>query len=214
VSAAYNGTFIMKGGNLYENTARKGGGVMLYTGSNTFRMEGGTISGNTARNDPNDFGGGGVCVIHGSFTMSGGTISENIVDDTDTSMPGGGGVVLYNNGSSFTMDGGTIIGNTVNNQGQGVYLNDGAFTMNGTARVDAGNTVHLASGKVITLSGILTANPAANIVPSGGSGTPVLGNDTATPENDITVGDNYKKFWLNGVSNAAGDIINAAGAIP
>jgi hypothetical protein len=46
--------------------------------------------------------------------------------------------------------------------------------------------------KVITLSGELTANPAANIVPGKSSlGTPVLGGD-------ITAGDNYKKFLLNG----------------
>ncbi|MDR0669448.1 MAG: hypothetical protein LBF95_05145, partial [Treponema sp.] len=65
----------------------------------------------------------------------------------------------------------------------------------------------LNSGRVITLSGPLTANPAANIETTGGTGTQVLGGS------NIITGDNYKKFQLNGQSNAEGDKIGADGKI-
>ena len=68
-----NGSFIMKGGTVSENTATHsgsgdivGGGVNI-RGTGSFSMEGGTISGNTAKE-----GGGGVAVHSGlSFSMSG-----------------------------------------------------------------------------------------------------------------------------------------------
>jgi hypothetical protein len=119
---------------------------------------------------------------------------------------------------SFTMSGGTVSGNTANGTdtydgGGGVYLDSGTFTMTLGAAVHTGNPVYLASGKIITLSGTLTANPAANIETTGSSGTPVLGDDSVTGGNDITEDDNYRKFWLNGASDAAGDKIGVDGKI-
>jgi hypothetical protein len=96
-----NGTFIMNGGKISDNTnirdidsdnaidhfLRNGGGIIVF---GTFTMNGGTISGNTA---------GGISV-YGTFTMNGGKISGNT----------GGGVHIAD--GYFTMTGGEISGNT------------------------------------------------------------------------------------------------------
>jgi hypothetical protein len=87
-----------------------------------------------------------------------------------------------------------------------VFVNGGAFTMSNSAKVHSGDLVYLTNGKVITLSGHLTANPAANIECSATSGDQVLAGS-------ITEGANYKKFWLNGVSNENGDMIDTEGKI-
>jgi hypothetical protein len=94
------------------------------------------------------------------------------------------------------MNGGTVSGNTTdygygNDYGGGVYANGGSFTMSGDAAVDTGNPVYLDSftdwdtgiitRSVITLSGALTANPAANIEYPTDAGTQVLGDDSNTP---------------------------------
>ncbi|MDR2094609.1 MAG: cadherin-like beta sandwich domain-containing protein [Treponema sp.] len=202
------GWFTMNGGSIRENTVtslgKGGGGVRVWEGA--FTMTGGIISGNSAGAD----GGGGVYVSDSSagFTMSGGSIIDNQTGGN------GGGVRVEN--ANFTMSGqSSISGNTSTvGNGDGVYFGGNSFTMSKSAVVDTGNMVYLASNKVITLSGPLTANPAANIkVASSYSGLPVLVNDTVTPEDDITLGDNYKKFWLNGASNAAGDKIGDDGKI-
>jgi hypothetical protein len=125
---------------------------------------------------------------------------------------GSGGGVYVDGSGAFAMSGGTISGNTASGTmalGGGVNFSGSSFTMSHAASVDTGNVVvfgYYSSSKVITLSGALIANPAANIEVYPGPGTPVL-------VGDITVDDNYKKFWLNGASNAAGDKIGADGTI-
>jgi hypothetical protein len=124
-----------------------------------------------------------------------------------------GGGVHVKSGGNYSGNGGTISGNktgsgSVSGGGSssngGVYLfGSSSFIMSLNASVDTGNAVYHYSDRVITLSGTLTANPAANIVTIG---TEVLGGD-------ITLDDNYKKFWLDGVSNADGDKIGADGKI-
>ncbi|MDR2746869.1 MAG: hypothetical protein LBB77_05415, partial [Treponema sp.] len=114
----------------------------------------------------------------------------------------GGGVVVYD--GDFEMSGGTVNGNTAGYGGGGVYVIDGSFTMKLDAAVAVDNPVHLSSGMVITLSGPLSADPAANITlvdPAvSGPGTQVLGGDTAA---------NYSKFLLNGER----DRIDSAGLL-
>jgi hypothetical protein len=109
--------------------------------------------------------------------------------------------VYVDSNAAFTMNGGTISGNTATKNGGGVYFTGTTFTMSGGARVDAGNIVYLASGKVITLSGALTANPAANIQPNNtAAGTQLLMNNA-----NLSAGTppNYLRFL---VSNTAGKI--------
>jgi hypothetical protein len=167
--------------------------------SNGFIMSGGIIGGNSSTGS----GGGGVGLANSKFTMSGGTISGNA-----TPYGRGGGTLLYQGGNTFAMSGGTISGNTAGVWGSGVCVDgDGGsstFTMSGDAAVDTGNTVYLDSGRAVTLSGNLTANPAANIVSGGGAGTQVLTGDISA---------NYTKFWLRGESNEDGTKIGSDGKI-
>jgi hypothetical protein len=72
--------------------------------------------------------------------------------------------------------------------------------MSGSALVDSGNKVYLNSGKVITLSGALTQNLAANIQDSG-----FVSGTTELLTGDLTAGSpqNYTRFLVN---DAAGKI--------
>ncbi|MDR1654607.1 MAG: hypothetical protein LBR96_01315 [Treponema sp.] len=79
--------------------------------------------------------------------------------------------------------------------------------MSGSAAVDSGNPVRLRTSAVISLSGPLTANPAANIGTAASSGTFVLGGSYIMTDN------NYRKFQLNGESNENGDKIGTDGKI-
>jgi len=143
----YTGSFTMDGGTIsgnrveatsssssYSNTLRaKGGGVYLHLPSDTFIMNGGTISNNTAYSNKFSSAGGGV-YTSGTFTMNGGTISDNTAESSSilaTSYTYGGGVAAWDS-STFTMSSGSISGNSVksadNRLGGGVYVKNNKFT--------------------------------------------------------------------------------------
>ena len=142
VSVYSSGTFEMSGNAAISgNTAVSGGGVSVYS-SGTFEMSGdAVISGNTAPK------GGGVYLSSGMFEMSGGEISVN------TASNNGGGV--YVSGGEFTMSGDAVIsGNTASNNGGGVCMfGSSTFKLSGSGSTDS---VYLASGKSITVTGALT----------------------------------------------------------
>jgi len=147
------GTFIMNGGMITDNTSNMGGGVY---NAGAFTMNGGMISGNRAINAHIGGGGGGGVRNSGTFTMNGGMISNNIgsgvqnrsapaVDGTgmtdatfimnggmisDNITVGFGGGVWIASGATFTMRGGTISGNTAG-FGGGVAIGLGTFTIEG-----------------------------------------------------------------------------------
>ena len=141
------GTFIMNGGTIdgtiggtAGNTAENGGGVFVSGG--TFNMYDGTISGNTVTES-----GGGVYVGDGTFTMS-----DSAVISGNTATRSGGGVFVSGSGN-FIMEGGTIGGtggeshNSAENGG-GVYIHNGAFTMSdgsisGNTATDNGGGVYV-----------------------------------------------------------------------
>ena len=164
-----SGTFNMYGGKISQNRVEfyngnypgYGGGVLV-SNRGTFNMFGGEITGNTAKRG----GGVGVCA-DGMFSMSGGTICGN----TESS---GGGVYVYHNGT-FNMSGSAAItGNTVTENGGGVYVDGAAKKMNvsgdvkiennwkgGTLNADTGlygkgdngsaNNLYLDTGKIVTI---------------------------------------------------------------
>ncbi|MDR1900829.1 MAG: cadherin-like beta sandwich domain-containing protein [Treponema sp.] len=189
----YNGGFAMSGGSVSGNTAQYGGGVYI-GGGGSFAMYGGSVSRNSASGDGNS-NGGGVHINGGSFTMDSGSVSgNNAASIYDSKNSNGGGV--YVTSGSFNMNGGSVSGNTAHNNGGGVYVDgSSSFTMSGAAAVDTGNKVGLNSGRVITLSGSLSANPAANIETAGGIGTPLLGGDIPSG-----VPQNYTRFLVNGLT--------------
>ena len=164
-----SGTFNMYGGKISQNRVEfyngnypgYGGGVLV-SNRGTFNMFGGEITGNTAKRG----GGVGVCA-DGMFSMSGGTICGN----TESS---GGGVYVYHSGT-FNMSGSAAItGNTVTENGGGVYVDGAAKKMNvsgdvkiennwkgGTLNADTGlygkgdngsaNNLYLDTGKIVTI---------------------------------------------------------------
>ena len=160
VYIAANGSFIMSGGVISDNTAQGrtngdyysgnsyGGGVYVAADGN-FIMTGGTISGNKSYASgyyAYAYGGGVYVAVNGNFTMSDGVISGNTVEtfgtnqNTTERLYGGG---VYVDGT-FTMNGGAISGNIctpyfeyglpANCYGGGVYVNSGGtfHIVNGT----------------------------------------------------------------------------------
>ena len=110
-----SGTFYLQGGDISYNNAENGGGV--YVAGGTFNMSGtAAISNNTATSY-----GGGVC-NYSTFEMTNGYITSNGAEE-------GAGVYLANDAA---ISGGIISGNTANNGG-GVYVEEGNFTLSGTA---------------------------------------------------------------------------------
>ena len=139
----------------------------IYAGKCTFTMTGGTINGNKAFDDTSNaeirgagFYAGTTCTA----LISGGTISSNMAAGN------GGGIYIAQDNSYVTLKGGTISSNTAGDNGNGIALMKGALKMQGGVKVDSGNDVYLASGKVITVTGELTGTtPVATITPAAWS---------------------------------------------
>ena len=193
------GTFTMNGGTIdgtiggtAANTATYGGGV--YVSGGTFNMNGGTISGNTVAQS-----GGGVCVSGGEFTMSGGAVISG-----NTATSSGGGVFVSGSGD-FTMKGGTIGGtdsgshNSAENGG-GVYIHKGTFTMNGGA-VISGNSASSSSssgGGVYIFEGTFTMSDSA-----------VISGNSATSSGGGVYVSTYGTFTMKG--GTIGETVGASG---
>ena len=193
------GTFIMNGGTIdgtiggtAGNTAENGGGVFVSGG--TFNMYDGTISGNTVTES-----GGGVCISGGTFTMS-----DSAVISGNTATRSGGGVFVSGSGN-FIMEGGTIGGtggeshNSAENGG-GVYIHNGAFTMSdgsisGNTATDNGGGVYVGDG-TFTMSGgaVISKNFATSSSGSGGgvyvssTGSFTLGPSSAAASSPVVSG--------------------------
>ena len=140
------GTFTMKADSkITKSIASYGGGVYVDS-KGTFTMGGGAITENSASIDESGGGnsGGGVCISNGTFTMSGGAVISG------NNAPKSGGGVFVSDGGKFTMEGGTIGetgGGSPNSaeNGGGVYIYNGTFTMSGDA-VISGNKASISSG--------------------------------------------------------------------
>ena len=79
-----------------------------------------------------------------------------------------------------------------------MYFDGSTFTMSGNSLIDTGdpnsNDVYLTAGKMITLAGALSQNPAARITPENYEPAPGVFAQVLT--GDITAGNpqNYTKF--------------------
>ena len=159
------GTFTMDAGSkITGGQAAYGGGV--YVANGIFTMDGGTISENSASGT--GASGGGVCISGGTFTMSGDAVISG-----NTATGSGGGVFVSGSGD-FTMTGGTIGGtgggspNSAENGG-GVYIHNGTFTMSGSAVISGNNASSSSGGGVYIHNGTFTMCDSAVI--SGNSAT-------------------------------------------
>ena len=216
------------------NNAAGGGGV--YVNGGTFTMTGtAKIQGNTTTStDPvsTPSGGGGVFVIAGgTFTMSGGTIGGTEANSANEANLGGGVYIGVNVvKGSFTMGGGTITGNTATQNGGGVYVAGGTFTMSDTASLQGnkaathGGGVHILSGGTFTMNDGTIGGDDANTAEFGGgvfvSGGTFNMNDGTISGNTVTKSGGgvcvYKGTFtmddgtIGGISEVGTDVFNYA----
>ncbi len=130
-----NGSFIVSGGEITNNSAVSGDGGGVYT-TVSFTLAGGIISGNRAEKT-----GGGICQTSKKFIMEGGIIRDN------TAAYNGGGLCL-SSASSATLRGGSISGNGAGDGG-GVFVNsycslttEDGFTITGNTANNGGGVYH------------------------------------------------------------------------
>jgi hypothetical protein len=202
-----DGSFSMFEGIIQSNSAAasaSGGGVAVLT-TGTFNLYNGTIKGNRASwptLGPGVESGGAVFLIadyYGAyFNMYGGTIGGENSGDANTAIIGANSVYVRRGG--FTMSGGIITGN-IGTSNYSVYITPPGiidymvFTMRGTARIHKKDKVFLSSNAIITIGGILSASPAANIIYENlNAGTKLL----KASSSDLITG-NVDKFLYDGV---------------
>ena len=162
------GTFTMNSGEIKNCSAKYGGGVSL-AGKSSFTMKGGSITGCKADVE-GGVGGGIYTTLKTQLTLEG-PDSNPIVISNCTAEKTGGGMHIYTN-NPVTVKNARIEGNTAENGG-GVYLEHGTFTIAGSTRITpsteatAGkNDVFLKGGKFITIEGTLTeTGTVARITP-------------------------------------------------
>ena len=200
------GTFTMEDGSKITGSSAKYGGGVYVDSKGTFTMGGGTISENDASG--NGASGGGVCISGGTFTMSGGAvISKNSAGSS------GGGVFVSDSGD-FIMEGGTIGGtdgkshNSAENGG-GVYIFEGTFTMSGGA-VISGNRASSSSssgGGVYIFEGTFTMSDSAVI--SGNSATSSGGGVYVSTDGTFTM----KGGTIGGADEASANSSESGGGV-
>lgn len=112
------GSLTMKGCEVRDNEAFFGGGIYA---SSALEMESCTVSGNTAARD-----GGGINLDANAVTMKDCEITGN------TATRNGGGIYIEGSAATLTMENGKISENIASdNDGGGVYVSVGTFTMEG-----------------------------------------------------------------------------------
>ena len=193
------GTFTMEAGSKITRSSASYGGGVYVDSKGTFTMGGGTISKNSASGGGASGGGasgGGVCISGGTFTMSGGAVISG-----NTATSSGGGVFVSESGK-FTMEGGTIGGtgggspNSAENGG-GVYIFEGTFTMSDSA-VISGNNASSSSGSSSSGGGVYIHNGTFTM--SGGA--VISGNSASSSSGSSSGGGVYVyetgKFTMEG----------------
>ena len=162
------GTFTMNSGEIKNCSAKYGGGVSLANRS-SFTMTGGSIT--ECKADGEGGVGGGIYTGAKTQLTLEGTNSNPVVISNCTAKKTGGGMHIYTN-NPVTVKNARIEGNTAENGG-GVYLEQGTFTIAGSTRITpsteatAGkNDVFLKGEKFITIEGTLTeTGTVARITP-------------------------------------------------
>ena len=193
------GTFTMNSGEIKNCSAKYGGGVSL-AGKSSFTMKGGSITGCKAVVE-GGVGGGIYTAVNTKLTLEGTDSSNPVVIANCTAEKAGGGMLIYTK-KPVTVKNAHIKGNTAENGG-GVYLDKGAFTIADSTRITpsteatAGqNDVFLEEGMFIKIGGTLTAeSPIARITPKKyGNGVKVL-EVSSNDYTKFTVTPNGTETW-------------------
>ena len=168
----YVGTFTLKTGYLFNNSADRNGGAVYTEGGVPVTIEGGCIGRNSSTGNnaaPNTaVNGGGFYCKNGNVTMTGGEIINN------TCTGDGGG--FYVNDGNVNVSSGTIKNNNaLQGHGGGFYVNGGDVSLavsgsdnisiSGNKAIDGGG--FYANGGNVTLK---DANIASNVATGNGGG--------------------------------------------
>ena len=161
------GEFILKGGDIINNTAGNIGGAIH--NDDTFTMQSGTLSGNKAT-----YGNAGAISNYNTINITGGTISGNSV----TSTSGKGKAIYQKSGGTFKMGGSAQI--SADND---VYLDTNqkiTITSNFDSNITHAATITLTPSSYVDGTQVLDGNYSQNeykfeVTPYNGSWTIYLG---------------------------------------
>lgn len=190
-------TFVINGGLIDSNNARReGGGLWNQTGS-TMTVNSATLRNNTASGPAEDDGGGAIFNNGGTLMVNESTLSGNSADG----LLGTGGAVHINAGSATLMLS-TISGNTSLSTGGGIYnnaelmINANTITLNSATTSGGGiynnsaiapmvkNTI--VSGNNALISGPDVFSDDANITSGGYNLIGISNDDFTSNNNDLT----------------------------
>ena len=118
------GTLKMTGGTISNNEAKDNGGGIYVENTGTLDLDGVTISGNTSKN-----GGGGLKI----FLKSDGAIKNCIISGNKSKESDGAGLLLDAKEKTLTITDTTISDNTADDEGGGIFVEEGRIVMNGGA---------------------------------------------------------------------------------
>ena len=233
--------FEMSGGKILNNTAVKGGGIMLdngaittSTGRREFTISGGEISGNTG-----EFGGGIMLWADSLFTMSN-TVVRNNISTTDAgglnigssseaiitncefsgnAATSNGGGLRVAPGSTATITNCEIFGNTATSNGGGVcVVNTSTLTMNGGSvsnnNASVGGGLWVDQSTFIMNSGEVADNDATNA--GGGIDGGIRGTTLTIKSGKIygnTSGVNGAAISLGGTADGVIGTVNLSGDV-
>ena len=176
-------TYTMNGGEISDNQAIEGGGILVVNGK--FTLNAGSICNNygwddivSSTNKTNFGNGGGVFMRGGSFLMNGGSITGNIAGYSRSTGSretiSGYGAGIYLNGGTVSISGGEISGNTgmedgVNSNGiyfaddpQGISTEDSVLEISGNPVID--DYVYIENGMTIDIPAII-GSASVNLYP-------------------------------------------------
>ena len=142
------------GGSICDNTAKRGGGIYLTTGSNTTTL---VIDGSTciAQNNAND--GAGLYANGDSSGVLRATLGDDVVLARNIASNNGGGAYV-NGGNTVALMGTTVSGNQAKN-GAGLYIASGITALSGDTSVNTnmasanGGGAYVADGSTLRVSG-------------------------------------------------------------
>ena len=229
-----DGTLTVTGGSFTNNSAggigQSDGGGAIYNEGSKVTITGCTIGGNGSDSSNRAARGGGIFISGAAaecILSTGTKISGNSATRLSPDKGNGGGVYIENGSCAMNN---VLVTECTADVGGAVYVNEGTFSISGGTRITPSsggeeqisgkNDVYLKSGKVITVTGNLTAqNPIARITPENYP----AGSATVTVLEGAAVTTEYTKFTVTDQAgtpskkwqiNASGELEAVGGQSP
>ena len=159
------GTFTLNGGEIRNNQAIRGGGVLISAASEG-SVGSATINGGQVIDNEASYGGGvyvrGSLLSSAVLTINGGEVTQN--ESTSSSSFGGGGIYIFQ--GTAVMNGGSISANTAANFGGALEIAEGSFTLNGgeifnNSAANMGGAIYNDRGTLMVKGGTIHSNSSS-----------------------------------------------------